>query len=89
MSHDGDQLVFEGEEWLSLGVGHSLPWDGRSPRALTRGYGRFTLQPRAEKSVSDFVSDEDQFDLWLPMKKAPRRYRGAPLLVPFKENDHG
>jgi len=81
-SHDSDQLFFEGEEWLSLGVGHSLPWGGRSPRALTRGHRRITLKAQAEKSVSDFV-DPDQLDLWLKVKKAPWKYQGAPLLVPY------
>ncbi len=56
-----------------------LPWQGRSPRALTRGFERFTLKAQAAKSTSDFVSD-DQFNLWLPMKKAPWKYQGAPLL---------
>ena len=79
----GDQFVFEGDEWLSLGVGHSLPWGGRSPRALTRGYERFTLKAQAEKSASGFL-DPEQCDLWLPKNKAPRIYRGAPLLVPLK-----
>jgi len=61
-------------------VGSSkTPWEGRSPRALTRGSKMFTLKAQAAKSVSDFV-DDDQFDLWLPVKKAPWEYQGAPLL---------
>ena len=84
LSRDSDQLSFEGEEWLALGVGHSLPWEGRSPRALTKGYERFTLKAQAAKSVSDFV-DPEQYDLWLTMKKAPWKYQGAPLLgSPFE-----
>ncbi len=91
LPRDGDQLVFEGEEWLSLGVGHSLPWEGRSPRALTRGYKRFTLKTQVAKSTSDFV-DPGQYDLWLPIKKAPWIYQGAPLLggrTRARRNDHG
>jgi len=64
------------------------PWGGRSPRGLTKAFRRFTLKAQAEKSVSDFVSDENQYDLWLPIKKAPWIYQGAPLLKdldPHKE----
>ena len=65
---------------------NAQPWGGRSPRALTAGYARFTLKAQAVKSVgADFV-DEDQHDLWLPIKNAPWKYQGAPLL---KELTHG
>ncbi len=57
-----------------------VPWGGASPRVLTAAYERFILKPRAQKSVSDFVRSVDQFDLWLPMEKAPWKYQGAPLL---------
>jgi len=83
---DGDQLVFEGEEWLSLGVGQPEPWDGRSPRALTRGYKRFTLKAQAEKSVSGDGVCEGQYDLWLPVQEGPFVYGGAPLLVGLKHD---
>ncbi len=88
-SRVGDQLVYEGDEWLSLGVGHELPWGGRSPRALTRGYERFILKAQAAKSTSDFVGDPGQFDLWLPIKKAPREYLGAPSLLPLPRRNDG
>ena len=57
------------------------PWSGRSPRALTRGYEFRIFKAQAEKSVSDFVSDENQLDLWLAIKKAPAVPAGAPLLL--------
>jgi len=85
VSHDGDQLELGlGEEFL-VGAA-SLPWGGRSPRALTRGYERFNLKAQAKKSASDFV-DPEQYDFWLPVKKAPRVYRGAPLLLPLFEEE--
>ncbi len=56
-----------------------LPWGGRSPRALTRVALRGILKAQADKSVSNFV-DPEQYDLWLPIKKAPWQYEGAPLL---------
>ncbi len=60
-----------------------VPWNGRSPRDLTRGAELFIFQQRAEKSVRDFVND-DQGDLFeAPRKRAPADYAGAPLLLPF------
>ena len=77
-SHVGDQLVFAGFEEFLVGAAR-VPWAGRSPRALTRGYERFTLKAQADKSMGDGV-DPEQYDLWLPIKKAPWKYQGAPLL---------
>ncbi len=81
--HEGDQLELALDDVRLRSSGR--PWGGRSPRELTSAYKRFILQPRAEKSVSDFVSDENQLDLWLAIKKAPRvlLYRGAPSLLPL------
>ena len=85
-THAGDQL--EMALGLEVVVGEaSQPWEGRSPRALTRGYKRFTLKAQAKKSVSDFVRDPSQYDLWLPIERAPRVYRGAPLLLPLLEEE--
>ena len=71
---EGEQLtlfrcMFKGE-----------PWEGRSPRALTRGYKALFLRREPQKSMSDLVSD-DQLELWPAAKKAPWVYQGAPLLV--------
>jgi len=77
-TREGDQLELRlGEEFL-VGAAR-LPWGGRSPRALTRGYERFILKAQAKKSVRDSV-DPNQYDLWLSTKKAPWLYQGAPLL---------
>ena len=77
MTRIGDQLELGLHD---VGDPSRIPWGGRSPRALTAAYERFTLKAQAEKSVRDFVSDENQFDLWLPIKKAPWIYQGAPLV---------
>jgi len=77
------EQVLEGAGQLRLALFQDQPWDGRSPRALTRGPGSHIFEAQAEKSVSDFVSDENQYDLWLTIKKAPWNYQGASLLVPF------
>jgi len=52
---------------------------------LTAAYERFTLKAQADKSVIANDCDENQFDLWLPVKKAPWKYQGAPSLVPLEE----
>jgi len=57
----------------------ALPWQGRSPRVLTRGHLGLIFKARAVKSVSEFV-DPLQLELRLTTKKAPWVYRGAPLL---------
>ena len=80
----GDQLILEGFEDFLVGD-HREPWEGRSPRALTKGHGMVILKAQAKKSMSDFVRDENQFDLWLPMKKCASVYVGAPLLIPLLE----
>ncbi len=89
-----EALVRIGEQWnLALhgevDPSRAEPWLGRSPRTLTRGHGFRIFKAQAGKSVSDFVSDENQSDLWLAVKKCPVVYDGAPLLLPFKEAQHG
>ena len=85
MSPVGDQLELGLDDVRAELV--QRPWGGQSPRALTACYKRFTLKAQAAKSVSDFVSDERQYDLWLPMKKSPFVYEGASLLVPFARGE--
>ena len=60
----------------------ALPWQGQSSRVLTRSRKALFLRREPQKDDCFFV-DPDQFDLWLTAKKAPRIYRGAPLLLPF------
>ncbi len=85
---DSDQLELALPSRVMVGDA-SLPWSGRSPRALTRSYERFILKAQAKKSVSDFV-DPEQYDFWRRIKKAPWSYQGAPLLGrALKEVNHG
>ena len=63
---------------------NALPWRGRSPRGLTRVANALFLRREPQKD-DRFVIDPDQLDLWLPAKKAPREYRGAPLLLEILE----
>jgi len=85
-SRVGDQLTLPGFEAVVVGAS-KLPWGGRSPRALTTSYKRFILKAQAERSMSDFVSDENQYDLWLPVEKAPWVYQGAPSLLPLDHRE--
>jgi len=60
----------------------SVPWEGQSPRALTRA--AIALFSRREPQKDDrFFVDPDQLDFFrLVSEKAPREVsRGAPLLV--------
>jgi len=58
----------------------ALPWQGRSPRVLTRAHLGLILQPEAQKDDRFFV-DPNQCDLFpVGMTNAPWIYQGAPLL---------
>ncbi len=80
---DGDQLRLE----LFVGV----PWDGRSPRALTKGSTALSLRREPVRAHEVFV-DPEQYDLW-PLEvsgpitiEGPLRKdvsEGAPLLLEF------
>ena len=63
-----------------------LPWYGRSPRSLTRCAGRLFLKRKRERTPADFDGDQIPMFAGLVRKKAPREYRGAPLL---QEVDYG
>ena len=67
------------EDWVPL------PWDGRSPRSLTRGAKALFLRRKPQKADRFFV-DPDQLEVFGRRKKAPWGYQGAPLL---KELDDG
>ena len=68
--------LFEGE--LS-----ALPWRGRSPRSLTRvGLGLFLKRER--RKDDRFFVDANQYDLFPEAIEGPRRYAGAPCLLPLK-----
>ncbi len=79
---DGDQF--------DLDLFPGVPWNGRSPRGLTRvGIGLF-LRPEPPRHELMDERDPRQFDLWRRMghteKKASRgTSRGAPSLLPLKK----
>ncbi len=64
----------------------NLPWDGRSPRGLTRAAMSLFSSQEAQKSVSAFV-DPEQGDLF--KKAAPEQYSGAAPLLPLKRRRNG
>ncbi len=70
---------------LSLGLFADVPWEGHSPRALTSA--RKALYLRPEPQGHEVFVDPEQYDLWpseCPHREsAPRKYLGAPLLIPF------
>jgi len=76
-SRDGDQYLLD---LRSPEGAVQVPWQGRSPRGLTRVALGVILKAQAGKSMSDFVSDENQYDLWVSIKRLPWVYQGAPLL---------
>jgi len=75
-----DQLTLPGLEDFLVGDPR-LPWGGISPRALTKGHGLTILKTQGEKSVSDFVSGENQLELWPTSIKGSGIYFGAQLLL--------
>ncbi len=58
------------------------PWGGKAPRSLTRGFNLFILKAQAEEKRERFRVMCDARG-WMPVKKAPRKYLGAPLLLPL------
>ena len=66
---------------LSLSM-ERLPWEGKSPRSLTRGAIALFLRREPQKDDRFFV-DPDQYDLFLAAITGRPRYGGAPTLVPL------
>ena len=58
------------------------PWQGQSPRALTRGSKVLFLRREPQKADRFFV-DPDQYDLFRAVRKGPHQYDGAPSLLPL------
>ena len=76
----GEQLMLPFEGGLER---VRIPWDGRSPRALTRVGLGLILKAQAKKSVSDFEIDLDRLDLFAGGIEGPPENPGAPLLSPL------
>ena len=75
-------------EQLSLDLFVGLPWEGKSPRALTRARSSLFLRP--EPPGHEVVLDPLQLELWPVPRKATRKRRprpgsvGALSLLPLK-----
>ncbi len=82
--HDGDQLRF------SLDWGKE-PWEGRSPRSLTKVAILLFLRP--EPPGHEVFFDPEQYDLWpddvATQKDGAPSVLGAPLLVDLKRSRRG
>ena len=79
-SHIGEQLeLFGPEEMRRIVV--RVPWQGRSPRSLTRVAESLIFQSREKKCMSELISPL-QYELW-PINRAPRQSLGAPSLLPL------
>ncbi len=64
----------------------TIPWEGRSPRDLTRARMTLFSSQEAQKSMSEFV-DPAQCEFGFLTEKGPRRVSPrAPLLVPLKRS---
>jgi len=85
---DGDQL--------RLDLFPEVPWDGRSPRGLTRSKKGLYLKPELPRPRGDGGSSDDQLELW-PIdgphgERAPPTsftVGGAPLLVDVRRPRRG
>ncbi len=76
-------------EQLTLGLYKGVPWDGRSPRVLTRGRLGLIFKTRVVPPRGFPEMDPRQLSLWPEeptLKEGPPRYVGAPLLMPLPPN---
>ncbi len=60
-----------------------VPWNGRSPRSLTKIQKALFLRREPQKDDRFFV-DADQYDLFRAAIPGRPQYGGAPLLIPLK-----
>ena len=60
----------------------AAPWDGRSPRDLTKIKKLLFLRREPQKDDRFFV-DPGQYDLFRAAIRGRRRYGGAPTLFPL------
>ena len=75
-------------ESLELALGDErvrIPWDGQSPRALTRVANSIFLRRKPQKDAWDVLC-EIQYDLWPAAKTAaPPVWGGSPSLLPLPD----
>ncbi len=75
-------------EQLDLGLFHNEPWEGRSPRGLTRGHMGLIFKPQGAEHERFF--DPEQLELW-PIRRSTGRKNAelsfeapsAPTLLPL------
>ena len=79
-THDSDQFELELDD-----ARVRVPWDGRSPRGLTRVALSRIFKAQAAKSVCDLVCPGQLEFSWLDQKGPPGFSRGAPLLLEPEE----
>jgi len=60
-----------------------LPWNGQSPRSLTRVNKSLFLRREPQKDDCFFV-DPDQYDLFRAAIPGRPQYGGAPTLLPLR-----
>ena len=81
---EGPVVILREGDQFELRLFPGEPWEGRSPRSLTRGWKALFLKPEAPSH--ELRTDELQLDLFWPPKKAvqERRLRrdcaGAPFV---------
>ncbi len=81
----GEQLELPFEGGLP---GCSMPWEGCSPRALTRVAMSRIFKAQAVKKRERFDLS-GQLDFWMTDEKGPVRSHGAPLLIEPRRSDGG
>ncbi len=73
-------------EQLALGLFPGVPWDGRSPRVLTRAHKGLIFKPRGASREVGLDPQQVLFGFASGVgksEKAPWIYQGAPSLLPF------
>ena len=74
------------EEQLSLELLDrriNVPWEGRSPRGLTRGANLVILKAQAASRMTE-AKFGDQIEMWpTEQKPAPHVWGGGPSLLPL------
>ena len=87
--------VFHGGEQLELDLFPGVPWDGRSPRGLTRGRSGIIFEPGGGGRELNSI-DPRQYEMWPSHPRARQKSHRrsapmAPLLVElgFRESWKG
>ena len=68
---------------LELALFTGEPWEGKSPRALTKVALGLIFKPGGAKKRERFAFDDRQIEMFPEAIKEPRQYGGAPSLLPL------